>query len=120
MLAPVDPRKRHRCFARLAGAALAAAVATACAAPAAADALRTRSLVRLVRQDCGACHGMTLRGGLGPALTADALRDKPREALVATVLGGRPGTPMPPWRSLLTEDEAAWIVDSLKAGFPAR
>lgn len=22
-------------------------------------------MIRLVRQDCGACHGMTLKGGLG-------------------------------------------------------
>lgn len=120
MLAPVDPRRHHGWFAALAGMALAAAAPAARTAPAAPDALRTQALARLVRQDCGACHGMTLKGGLGPALTAEALRDKPREALVATVLGGRPGTPMPPWAGLLTEDEAAWIVDSLKAGFPAR
>lgn len=80
---------------------------------------RARELVHLVRQDCGSCHGLTLQGGLGPALTAPALRDKPRESLVATILGGRPGTPMPPFRGIVAEDEAAWIVDRLAEGFPA-
>ena len=32
------------------------------------DAARRAELVTLVRQDCGSCHGLTLKGGLGPAL----------------------------------------------------
>lgn len=79
---------------------------------------RQRALVHLVRQDCGSCHGMTLQGGLGPALTPQALRGKPAESLVAAIVGGRPGTPMPPWQRFVSEDEAAWIVDRLQAGFP--
>ncbi|MFC5302494.1 c-type cytochrome [Azospira restricta] len=81
---------------------------------------RARELVRMVRQDCGSCHGMTLNGGLGPALTAAALkaRDVPKAALVATIVGGRPGTPMPPWHRFLSEPEAEWIVDRLIEGFP--
>lgn len=79
---------------------------------------RERELVRLVRQDCGACHGMTLAGGLGPSLLPDALRDRPAEALVQTIIHGRPGTPMPPWRPFLSEPEARWIVERLLAGFP--
>ncbi len=81
---------------------------------------RTRELVRMVRQDCGSCHGMTLNGGLGPALTVEALkeRDIPKEALVATIVGGRPGTPMPPWHRFLSEIEAEWIVGRLLEGFP--
>lgn len=81
---------------------------------------RARELVRMVRQDCGSCHGMTLNGGLGPALTAEALkiRDVPKEALVATIVGGRPGTPMPPWHQFMNEEEAAWVVDRLLEGFP--
>jgi len=80
---------------------------------------RMRELVHLVRQDCGSCHGLTLQGGLGPALTAAALRDKPREGLIATIVGGRPGTPMPPFRGIVSEDEAVWVVDRLIEGFPA-
>lgn len=80
---------------------------------------RRRELVRLVRQDCGSCHGLTLQGGLGPPLTAAALAEKPVESLVATVLNGRPGTPMPPWKRFLNEDEAQWIVAQLRRGFPS-
>lgn len=79
---------------------------------------RQRELVRLVRQDCGSCHGMTLQGGLGPALTPDALKGKPAESLAATIFGGRPGTPMPPWNRFVSEAEASWIVQRLMAGFP--
>lgn len=82
------------------------------------DAARTQVLVHMVRQDCGSCHGLTLKGGLGPALTPLALRDRPAESLVATIVGGRPGTPMPPFRGLLSEVEAQWIVEQLIAGFP--
>lgn len=82
------------------------------------DPQRQRELVHMVRQDCGSCHGLTLQGGLGPALTVEALRDKPAEGLVATIVGGRPGTPMPPFRGILSEAEAAWVVEQLMAGFP--
>lgn len=79
---------------------------------------RERDLVRLVRQDCGSCHGMTLAGGLGPPLLPAVLHERPAPALVQTVLHGRPGTPMPPWHRFLTEAEAQWIVDRLIEGFP--
>jgi cytochrome c55X len=82
------------------------------------SAARQKELVHLVRQDCGSCHGMTLQGGLGPALLPATLAGKPVESLVATIIGGRPGTPMPPWHRFLTQDEAQWIVDKLMTGFP--
>ena len=84
----------------------------------AADGVRERELVRLVREDCGSCHGIPLKGGLGPALLPETLQDKPDQSLVLTILQGRPGTPMPPWQPFLSEGEAAWIVARLKAGFP--
>ncbi len=80
--------------------------------------LRQAELIRLVRQDCGSCHGLTLKGGLGPPLTATALAEKSAASLVATIVQGRPGTPMPPFRSILDANEAVWIVDHLLAGFP--
>lgn len=95
------------------------ALADTVLAPVAPSPERQKQLVHLVRQDCGSCHGMTLQGGLGPALTPEALRDKPVESMVATIHGGRPGTPMPPWHRFLTEAEAQWIVAQLLAGFPA-
>ncbi|MCW5664750.1 MAG: cytochrome c [Piscinibacter sp.] len=82
------------------------------------DASRTAELVRIVRQDCGSCHGMLLTGGLGPALTREALAERPVDSLVATILHGRPGTPMPPWRAMLGEADAQWIAAQLLRGFP--
>ena len=79
---------------------------------------RTRELVRMVRQDCGSCHGLTLRGGLGSPLLPETLRDKPPDGLKHTILLGRPGTAMPPWKAFLNEAEAEWIVAQLLRGFP--
>lgn len=79
---------------------------------------REWQLVRMVRQDCGSCHGMRLTGGLGPALTPEALADKPVDAMAATIFHGRPGTPMPGWRAMLSEADAHWIAERLLAGFP--
>lgn len=79
---------------------------------------RQQELVRLVRQDCGACHGLRLTGGLGPALTSATLQNRSVEALAATIFHGRRGTPMPGWQSLLSEGEAHWIATHLKQGFP--
>lgn len=79
---------------------------------------RQAELIALVRQDCGACHGLALKGGLGPALEPSALRDKDAQVLRYVILEGRRGTAMPPWRSFLTETEAAWVVERLKQGFP--
>ena len=79
---------------------------------------RQRELVRMVRQDCGSCHGMTLQGGLGPALLPADLKDKPVEGLAATIYQGRPGTAMPPWQRFLNEAEAQWIAERLMTEFP--
>jgi cytochrome c55X len=79
---------------------------------------REAELIRFVRQDCGSCHGITLKGGLGPPLVAGALGGKPVEYLKYTILYGRPGTPMPPWRAFLTEADAEWIAARLLKGFP--
>ena len=82
------------------------------------DAARQKQLVNLVRQDCGSCHGMTLKGGLGKALLPGELRDLATSSLASIILDGIPDTPMPPWRGLLQEDEALWIARQLKKGFP--
>lgn len=79
---------------------------------------RMRELIRLVRQDCGSCHGLTLRGGLGPALLPEALANKSSDGLKNTILLGRTGTAMPPWQPFLSEAEADWIVAQLLKGFP--
>jgi cytochrome c55X len=94
---------------------LLAAIGSAAAEPSPA---RQKELIHMVRQDCGSCHGMTLQGGLGPALLPATLAEKPAEGLVATIIGGRPGTAMPPWQRFLGEDDAQWIVARLMEGFP--
>ena len=77
---------------------------------------RKAELRALVVEDCGACHGARLKGGLGPSLLPERLAPLPDAMLVDTILNGRDGTPMPPWRSFLTPVEARWIVHGLKAG----
>lgn len=74
---------------------------------------RAAELEHLVRQDCGACHGMTLEGGLGSDITGDALAGADPDTIAGIILDGVPGTPMPPWRPLLTEREAQWIANYL-------
>lgn len=85
---------------------------------AAPDPARQAELIRMVRNDCGSCHGFYLTGGLGLSLTPEALKEKPDDSLVACILYGRTGTPMPPWQAFLSEAEAGWIVTKLKQGFP--
>ena len=77
---------------------------------------RQTELMYLLKQDCGSCHGMTLKGGLGPALLPGNLDGKPKELLVTTILEGRTGTAMPPWKAMLTQDEAEWITVQLLQG----
>lgn len=121
-----DPAKRLAQAARLACLCLLGAGSTQGAHAQTSDALdiapsqaRRGELINLVRQDCGSCHGLTLKGGLGPALLPETLRDKPADSLKATILHGRPGTPMPPWSRFLNDAEAAWIVANLQKGFPS-
>ena len=80
------------------------------------DTLRQAELANLLVQDCGSCHGLQMRGGLGPALLPENLADRPEEMLVATIIHGRHGTAMPAWRALLSEDDARWMVRNLRTG----
>ncbi len=79
---------------------------------------RQAQLIRLVRDDCGSCHGLTLKGGLGTPLTPDAIAGKQDMLLRETILRGRAGTAMPGWSDFMNESEAQWIVDQLQTGFP--
>ena len=75
---------------------------------------RQHVLLELLHQDCGSCHGLTLNGGLGPSLSSKALAGKPEDFLVTTIIDGRPGTAMPPWKPFMTKQEAKWLVDYLR------
>ncbi|MNG04613.1 c-type cytochrome [Pseudomonas sp. BF-R-01] len=97
-------------------AALLLICATTVAAP---DAQRQAQLEHLLAQDCGACHGLHMTGGLGPELTRTALAGKSRDSLIATVTHGRPGTAMPGWAPLLSTADIRWLIDLLRQGYPA-
>jgi len=103
----------HRFATVLAFVAASAAGAADGPAPA-----RRAELLHLVRQDCGSCHGLTLKGGLGPSLEPAALAGKDAEQMQFVILRGRHGTPMPPWGAFLSEPEARWIVEQLRKGLP--
>ena len=78
------------------------------------DRAKAATLERLVIQDCGSCHGLTLKGGLGRPITPDLMQHYDREVLRDIILDGIPGTAMPPWRPLMSETEALWIADYLR------
>lgn len=93
-------------------ASLSAATATLASPPP----QRQQELLHLLRHDCGSCHGMTLKGGLGPALLPANLAGKTDAFLVDTVLEGRTATAMPPWRGMLSHEEALWLIEQLRSG----
>jgi cytochrome c55X len=95
--------------------ALAAAATAAAGDPAPA---RRAELLHMVKQDCGSCHGLTMKGGLGPSLEPAALAAKDAQMLSFVILHGRRGTPMPPWSTFLSQAEARWIVQQLQKGLP--
>ena len=74
---------------------------------------RQNELRNMLKHDCGSCHGLTLKGGLGPSLLAEALINKTDGFLVQTIHEGRKGTAMPPWKPFMTESEIYWLVQKL-------
>ena len=102
-------------------AALSALLVAPPLAAAGADvpAVRQGELRHLLLHDCGSCHGMTMRGGLGRPLLPEALAGKSDAALAEVILQGVRGTAMPPWRGELTPEEAGWMVRELRRGVAA-
>lgn len=77
---------------------------------------RKKDILHLLKHDCGSCHGMTLKGGLGPSLKPEALKKFTDKQLALVITHGRPGTPMPPWKPFFTEQETRWLAQRLKTG----
>lgn len=80
------------------------------------SAKRQGEILYILEQDCGSCHGLTMKGGLGPALTLESMQDLSVDDLVTVIMDGVPGTPMPPWRPLLSDQEALFMAQVLKTG----
>lgn len=77
---------------------------------------RKKEIIDLLHQDCGACHGINLLGGLGPSLLPKALEKLTEDQVVQTITNGRAGTPMPPWKPFFNEQEVRWLAHQLKQG----
>jgi mono/diheme cytochrome c family protein len=99
-------------------AAAAALLAPLLGAAAGADipTARQAELRHLLLHDCGSCHGLTMRGGLGRPLLPEALAGRSDAVLAEVILQGVRGTAMPPWRDELTPAEARWMVRELRRG----
>ena len=74
---------------------------------------RQKELQNMLKHDCGSCHGLTLKGGLGPSLLAKDLIDKPGDYLVDIIQNGRKGTAMPPWSPFISKQETRWLIQTL-------
>jgi cytochrome c55X len=77
---------------------------------------RQSELLNLLKHDCGSCHGLPPKGGLGPSLMPEALADKNDQLLLDAIQNGRAGTAMPPWRSFLSIDDSRWLITQLRQG----
>lgn len=77
------------------------------------SAQRQQELMYLLHQDCGSCHGMTLKGGLGPSLLPADLAGKPASYLREVIANGVPEKAMPPWKNILQPQEIDFLVQRL-------
>jgi uroporphyrin-III C-methyltransferase len=116
-------RSRMKVPLRLAGSLLLAAVlflsvffGAIAPADSAPSQERQAELLHQLRHDCGSCHGLTLKGGLGPPLLPAALVERSDEELTEKILLGVPGTPMPPWHFEVSREEVLWLVRKLRDG----
>ena len=75
---------------------------------------RQSELRDLLKNDCGACHGLLLQGGLGSPLQPKDLVGKSDAFLIETIENGRKGTAMPPWKPFITTSEITWLVNLLR------
>jgi len=84
--------------------------------PASAElsAARQAELLNMLKHDCGSCHGLPPKGGLGPSLMPDAIAAKSDELLFDAIQNGRAGTAMPAWRPFLNAEETQWLIQRLR------
>ncbi|MBI4180795.1 MAG: cytochrome c [Chloroflexi bacterium] len=65
---------------------------------------------------CAACHGVNRQGtpGLAPALTPESLATRTDTEIKNTILDGRPGTAMIPWKGTLSPEEIDALFQLIK------
>jgi mono/diheme cytochrome c family protein len=82
---------------------------------------------KIFQESCSVCHGDDGRGAVwGQASlavpprnfrTEESRRDLTRERMIASVIAGRPGTPMPGFGTQLSVEEVSAVVDWIRAEF---
>ena len=75
---------------------------------------RQSELLDFVEQNCPACHGIRMRGSIGPALSKANLQYLSVNAVTLTILYGLTDKGMPAWEAQLSERDAYWIAEFLK------
>ncbi len=72
--------------------------------------------VSLFSQNCAVCHGATGDGtGMAPPLNSPSLRARmTTDALEATIRNGRPGTRMPAWGGLLSQNDITALATLIR------
>jgi cytochrome c55X len=77
---------------------------------------RKAELLNFLEQDCGSCHGLKRTGGLGSPLVPKRLEDMDDNVLADIILNGIPETAMPPWKEIIAEEEAYFLIKQLRDG----
>ena len=96
---------------RVVGAVLVASLVGVCGLLAQSGRPPTDPAAETYRNLCAGCHGATLSGGRAPTLLDDTWRFGGDDASVAqSILDGRPGTEMAPFRGALTDAEVKRLV----------
>lgn len=62
--------------------------------------------------NCAACHGQNREGVIAPALTPAAMTQS-ADIYHEAIKNGRPGTAMPPWGGMFSDDDIDVLVDFL-------
>lgn len=69
---------------------------------------------QVFKNNCAACHGDQMEGGIGPALNREEITNSEENVLIETVTNGRETGGMPSFRDQLSEQEIQDAVALLK------
>ena len=69
---------------------------------------------KVFEKECQGCHGPNHEGGVGSDLRPNVIGKKNAYMLAETILNGRPGTAMPPFKSKFNKADADKMVDYLQ------